>query len=226
MPSILIIEDEAATAAALKDLLTHNGYQVSVTPHAEGALQKISASPPDLLILDIGLPGLSGMRLCEILKGDPRTAVLPIIMLTSKSREAEKVEGLKAGADDYVVKPFSAKELIARIEALLRRVERQGLPARVLEAGAIRVDLDAHEVTVKGKSVSLRPKEYALLVLFLGKKNRVLTYSFLAEAVWGDDRIATAKDVMWWVHQLRETLGSLGSRIETITGSGYKFIDE
>lgn len=221
--SILIVEDDAESAKFLKDLLTAAGYRAGAAGDAEAALHKIRLSPPDLVILDVGLPGLSGLRLCGLLKEDPRTAGLPIIMLTSKSRESDKVEGLKTGADDYVTKPFSSKEMLARVEALLRRVQRQGVPTDVLAGGAVQVDVAAHQVAVRGKPVALRPKEYELLVLLLRAKGRVLTYDYLAEAVWGDNRIATSKDVMWWIHQLREKLGTEGARIETITGQGYRF---
>ncbi|MBI4348445.1 MAG: response regulator transcription factor [Elusimicrobia bacterium] len=220
---IMVVDDELDSSTLLKDILKGEGHRVSSATSAEEALHKLQSELPDILILDLGLPGMSGLRLCELLKRDPRTVALPVLMLTSRRQEAFKVEGLQVGADDYVTKPFSAKELLARIEAILRRVQRQGAPAQVLEAEGIRMDLDAHEVTLRGRKLALRPKEFELLRLFLEKQGRLLTYSFLTEAVWGDERIATRQDVKWWVHQLREKLGALGARIETVPLQGYRF---
>lgn len=226
MHKVLIVEDDAVSAELARSVLEKNGYKVSVTATAEDALKRVSSSPPDVVILDLQLPGMSGMRFCKIVKEDAKTASLPIIMLTTQNRESQKVEGLDTGADDYITKPYSPKELIARVAALLRRVERQGAPRSVLQAGKLELDLEAHKVTLNGKPLTLRPKEYDLLALFLKSKGRLLLYNFIAEAVWGDDRIATRQDIKFWISQLRDKLGPMGTRIETVINQGYRFSED
>lgn len=205
------------------NLLEKSGYKASVAKTAEEALSKLEKALPDLLLLDLQLPGMSGMRLCPLIKENSRTAALPIIMLTTQSAPSRKVEGLTTGADDYVTKPYSPKELLARMTALLRRVEGPGVPCTVLQAGKLKIDIEAHQVTLAGKPLELRPKEYDLLMLFMKSKGRLLLYSFILESIWGDERLATRQDIKFWISQLRDKLGPMGTRIETVINQGYRF---
>jgi len=223
--SVLVIEDDEGTASFLRVLLEKNGYKALVKESAEEGLNVIRQQLPDLLISDLHLPGLSGIKLCEILKGDSRTASLPIILLTVSGREADKVRGLKIGADDYVTKPFFANELIARVEALLRRVRNAGVPAQCLRIKDLAVDLERREATLKGKPLTLRHKEYDILVLLLEKQGRVLTKEFLTNALWKDESIVTSNTLNTHIKNLRQKLGSYQSLIETVIGEGYKLND-
>jgi DNA-binding response OmpR family regulator len=164
---ILVVDDDKAMSSLVRDTLVNKGYSVTVKGTAEEALQSIRANLPDLLILDVGLPGFSGLHLCEALKKDQATSSLLILMLTSQNQEAQKVHGLEAGADDYVTKPFSVREFNARIEALLRRQSRPVSTQQVLQGHGIVMRVDSHDVLVDGNKVALRPKEYALLELLL-----------------------------------------------------------
>lgn len=219
---ILVIDDDRENASFIKVLLSGQGYRVYTASTAERALEMVRENPPDLLISDVQLPGLPGTRLCELLKSQPQTATLPVILLTVMGTESDKVRGLKIGADDYLTKPFSAAELSARVEALLRRVRHAGQTTQLLSLGNLEVDLDRHEVRLRGKPVSLRRKEYDLLVLFLQKKGRVLTKNFLTEALWRDESIVTRNTLNVHIKNLRRKLGPYKNLIETVIGEGYK----
>lgn len=223
--SILVIEDDEETAGFLRVLLLKHGYKAAIKGGAEEGLGVIRQQLPDLVISDLHLPGLSGIKLCEILRSDPRTASLPIILLTISGSEADKIRGLKIGADDYVTKPFSANELMARVEALLRRVQNAGVPAQCLRIKDLIVDMERREVTLKGKPLTLRHKEYELLVLFLEKQGRVLTKEFLTNALWKDEVIVTSNTLNTHIKNLRQKMGPYQSLIETIIGEGYKLND-
>lgn len=225
MKRILVVEDELAQAEFLKQLLPEQGYKVFHAHSGEEAIRKLKGTAIDLVLLDIGLPGMSGAQVCAEIKKDPDYSKLPIIMLTTQNHASTKVDTLNSGADDYVTKPFHAKELIARIAALFRRLELKEAPNKQLKAGKLSIDLTTHEAYIGKDKLDLRPKEYELLLLFLTRKGRVMNYSFIAESVWGDDRVATREDVRWWVHQLRAKLGKVGDCIETVVNTGYKFVD-
>lgn len=219
---ILIVDDDPGIRELVGQILKKAGFTVRAVESAEKGLEELRMSLYDLLVLDLNLPGLSGMKTAEILKQDPATAQLPIIMLTAQDAERAKVQGLQVGADDYVTKPPSPAEFVARVNALLRRVKYGGVPERVFDMENLRVDLDRHEVVVAGKQVTLRPKEFQLLALFLEKKGRVLTRSFLFETLWGED-VVTEHTLEVHINHLREKLGSVSSYLQTIPGVGYKF---
>ncbi len=222
---VLVVDDDPEVQELLAQILKKEGFSVRVVESAEKGLEVLRGTLYDLLLLDLNLPGLSGMKMCELLKQDPSTAQLPVIMLTSNDTERSKVQGLRTGADDYMVKPPSPPELVARVNALLRRVKYGGVPDRVLEGGGIRVDLDRHEVSVKGKPAALRPKEFQLLALFLEKKGRVLSRSFIFETLWPDE-VVTEHTLEVHINHLREKLGPLAGSLQTVPGAGYKFQEE
>lgn len=220
---ILLIDDDQGLIVVTKEMLVDGGYRVATAGTAEEALRAIQTNPPDLIISDINLPGLSGLKLCEILKGDSRTDTLPLILLTQLGGENDKVRGLKTGADDYLTKPFSHKELLARVEALIRRTRYAGVVARRLEHKNLLVDLDARVITLNGKSLDLRRKEYELLVLLLQNKGRLVTKEFITEALWKGESIVTSNTLSVHLKNLREQLGPYRDCIETLVGEGYRF---
>ena len=221
--TILIVDDDPEVVELLGPALKAAGYKVRTAANADQAFSVLTGDMVDLLLLDYQLPGISGLKLLEILKQDPRTASLPVIMQTLRGAEADKVAGLRTGADDYLAKPFSVKELLARVEALLRRARHQGRTGRVMEAAGIRVDLDSREVTAKDKTAELTGIEFDLLVRLIQRPGQVLTYQVLSEALSEGSRIMTSENLYSHVKNLRRKLGSAGERIETVYGIGYKF---
>jgi len=219
---ILAVEDDEAMAGLVRDALASKGYKVTLRSSAESALTYLGGTLPDLLILDIRLKGLTGLQLCEILKKDPRTSSLPIIMLTSMAHEKDKVGGLRTGADDYMTKPFSVEELSARVEALLRRVKASGALAKVLKAGKVQVQLDSREAFLEAKRLDLTKLEFDLLSFFMERPKVVHTHTALADAVWGEERVATSHTVTVTVSRLKEKLGGAGRMLEAVPGVGYR----
>ncbi|HBB66677.1 MAG: hypothetical protein A2X28_07535 [Elusimicrobia bacterium GWA2_56_46] len=223
---ILIIEDDENISALVCGLLTEAGHFPIAFTDANSALEWLKDHKPELIISDMGLPGLSGMQFCKILKDDPVTASIPLIMLTSVRDEFHKVESLKTGADDYIVKPCSNNELLARIDALLRRCYHQGKTDKVLVSGGLTLNFDTGDVTVDGEKADLLPKEFALLAMFLRREERILEYAFIAEAVWGLNAIATRDTIKVTIHRLKSKLGRYADCIEPVTGLGYKWADK
>jgi two-component system alkaline phosphatase synthesis response regulator PhoP len=223
---ILVVDDEPGLVELVKDVLERNEYSVISAGNAELAIKKVRESRPDLIILDLNLPGIGGIEVCRILKRDKKTSSIPIIMLTVKSTETNKITGLEAGADDYMAKPFSAGELVARARAVLRRLLYAGEQGEVLVSGDIRLDSTEHMAYVKDKQINLTPKEFNLLYLLMKKKGRVLNRTFLMENIWGYEYLGGTRTVDVHVRHLREKLGEEAKRIETIEGVGYKFVDE
>lgn len=219
---LLVVEDDAGLARILKDGLTMAGHAVSVKHNAEDALKAIKQSPPDLMILDVGLDGLSGFQLLEILRKDPATAALPVILLTALHTEKDKLKGLSLGADDYVTKPFSEKELAARVEAVLRRARPGGEPGAVLTAGALRVDPARREVAVGGKPVELSKLEFDLIAYFLRRPGVVHSHDALMENVWGEDRLVSRHTVTVAISRLKDKLGEAGAAVVSVKDIGYK----
>jgi two-component system, OmpR family, alkaline phosphatase synthesis response regulator PhoP len=222
---ILIIEDEPDITEVLKYNLEKNHYHVSTTASGEDGLQAARDTLPDLILLDLMLPGMDGLEVCRKLREDARTRDLLIIMLTAKGTEADVVVGLTLGADDYIVKPFSTSELMARIKAVLRRAEpRDGeSDGEDLVAGPIAVDLRKHEVRLEGKAVELTLSEFKLLSFLMKKKGRVFTRDQLLDAVVGPDVFVTARNIDVHVAALRKKLGKYGGYIVTVRGVGYRF---
>jgi DNA-binding response OmpR family regulator len=224
MPSrVLIVEDEPD----IRDLVVHHlkreGYQVSAASSGEEALRQVQAAPPDLVLLDLMMPAMDGLEVCRRLRQDPATAMLPIVMLTAKGDEVDRVLGLEIGADDYVVKPFSPKELLARVRAVLRR-SRSAPGAAPLRLGALVMDLGTHTASVGGLALALTPKEFDLLRALVEARGRVLSREFLLDRVWGYSRASEIESRTVDVHirRLRVKLGPEGRRILTVKSVGYR----
>ena len=221
---VLIVEDEPDIRDLLLFHLAREGYQVGQCRSGPEALRLARASPPDLLLLDLMLPDMDGLEVCRRLRQDPATQGLPIVMLTARGDEVDRVLGLELGADDYVVKPFSPRELIARIRAVLRRV-RPAAGAAPLVIGRLAIDAAAHQVTVAGAVVSLTRKEFDLLRALAEARGRVLSREYLLDHVWGYTAAGEieSRTVDVHVRRLRQKLGAEGQRIGTVTGVGYRF---
>ena len=225
-PSILIVEDEEALALLLRYNLEAAGYQVETVARGDDAEVRLHESSPDLVILDWMLPGISGIELCRQLRARPQTRQLPIIMLTARGEVSERVRGLAIGADDYVVKPFSVPELMARVSALLRRASPERV-ADVLAFGDIEMDREKKRVSRSGRAVDLGPTEYRLLEFLLERPGRVFTREQLLDGVWGSDIYIDERTVDVHVGRLRKALNLGHSRdpIRTVRGSGYALDD-
>jgi DNA-binding response OmpR family regulator len=224
---VLVVEDEQDIAGLIKHTLERSGEMTAtIVGSGDAALRAVAERPPDLLILDLNLPVLSGVEVCRVLRSRAATAQLPIIMLTAKTSEADRVAGLDLGADDYVTKPFSLRELSARVRAVLRRRQQGAGPSAAIYRGArLLADFDAVAVSVDGQSVRLTRREFELLRFLIENKNRVLSRDRLLERVWGYDRFIETRSVDVHVGRLRAKLGPVGAQIETVVGLGYRFVD-
>lgn len=225
-PRVLVVEDEQDIAGLIKHTLERSGdASVEIAGRGDDALRAIAVRLPDLVILDLNLPGLSGDDVCRMLRQRTETANLPIIMLTARTSETERVAGLDLGADDYVTKPFSLRELSARVRAVLRRRLRPGEnPRQSRHQGKhLTADFDAVSIAVDGKSVRLTRREFELLRFLVENRNRVLSRERLLERVWGYERFIETRSVDVHVGRLRAKLGPAGQQIETVIGLGYRF---
>jgi two-component system response regulator RegX3 len=224
MTRILVVEDEESFSDPLSYLLRKEGYEVSVAETGPVALEDFDRSGADLVLLDLMLPGLSGVDVCRALR---HRSSVPVIMLTAKDSEIDKVVGLEIGADDYVTKPYSSRELLARIKAVLRRgQEPDELMPPTLESGPVRMDIERHVVTVSGKHVALPLKEFELLEMLLRNSGRVLTRAQLIDRVWGSDYVGDTKTLDVHVKRLRSKVEPDPANpqfIVTVRGLGYKF---
>ncbi|MBI4544247.1 MAG: response regulator transcription factor [Gemmatimonadetes bacterium] len=225
---ILVVEDEPDIAALLAYHLTREGFRVRTAAGGPEALEALSRERPDLLVLDLMLPGLSGYDVLAELKRQPETADLPVVVLTAMREEADRIRGLELGADDYVTKPFSPQELVLRVAAVLRRVQAPAMagPARLLRGGPILVDVNAMRVVADGAEVSLTPTEYRLLVTLLERRGRVQSRRQLLQAAWDVHVELETRTVDMHVKRLRGKLGAGGDWIETVRGFGYRFRPE
>ena len=221
-PLVLIVEDEPAQAEVLRYNLEKKGYRTSVAPAGEEALMLVEEEEPDLVILDWMLPDIAGIEICRQLKTRPKTRTLPVIMLTARGEEDDRVRGLESGADDYVVKPYSPSEMIARVQAVLRRSHPE-LEEEVLEYTDIRMDLARHRVTRQGKSIHLGPSEFRLLRVLMERPTRVFSREQLLDRAWGRDVYVESRTVDVHIRRLRKALNISGSKdiIRTVRGSGY-----
>jgi DNA-binding response OmpR family regulator len=224
---VLIVEDELDLAGLIKHALERNGdADAEIAATGEAALKAVAARLPDLIILDLNLPILGGLEVCRILRGRSDAKHLPIIMLTARGGEDDRVSGLEQGADDYVTKPFSLRELTARVRAVLRRSTATGERTVGAYNGAHLVaDFDAVAVTVDGEAIRLTRREFELLRYLVQNKSRVVSRDRLLERVWGYDRLVETRSVDVHVGRLRSKLGIAGQQIETVVGLGYRFID-
>ena len=223
---ILIVEDEEDIAELLEYNLERHGYQPASVGTGEDGLNQAREIQPDLMLLDLMLPGLSGLKVCKELKADPATARIPIIMLTAKGEEEDMIAGFEAGADDYVTKPFRPKVLLARIQAVLRRgATRRTREDDIIEIEGIRVHPGRHEVLANGEPVDLTRTEFRILHLLASRPGWVFTRGQIVKAVHGDDYPVTGRSVDVQVAALRRKLGEAGSLIRTVRGVGYKMGD-
>jgi DNA-binding response OmpR family regulator len=224
---VLIVEDEQDIAGLIKHTLERGGEaEAEIVGSGDAALKAVTDRPPDLIILDLNLPVVSGVEVCRILRSRPDVPRVPIIMLTARTSEDDRVSGLDQGADDYVTKPFSIRELSARVRAVLRR----GAAADERRAAQYRgdhmtADFDAVAVTVDGSSVRLTRREFELLRYLVQNKNRVVSRDRLLERVWGYERLVETRSVDVHVGRLRGKLLTAGRQIETVVGLGYRFVD-
>jgi two-component system, OmpR family, phosphate regulon response regulator PhoB len=222
---ILVVEDERDTAALVAYHLTREGYRVRTAEAGREALAALGAEKPDLMILDLMLPGFSGYEVLQEMRRRPELAEVAVVILTSRRDEVDRVQGLELGADDYVTKPFSPRELVLRVGAVLRRVQAPAVEdgGRTLRAGSLVVDLNALGVTVDGYPLELTPTEYRLLVTLLERRGRVQTRQQLLESAWDIHARIETRTVDMHVQRLRAKLGDHGSLIETVRGFGYRF---
>ncbi len=221
MPGVLIVEDEPAIAELISVNLRHNGFTPTWASDSASAQRELDAVLPDVILLDWMLPGESGLSLAKRWRADARTKAVPIIMLTARGAEADRIAGLDAGADDYIAKPFSTKEMLARIRAVLRRraPEQAG---GVVSIGGLSLDASTHRVTFNGEGLKLGPTEFKLLHYLLTHAERVHSRSQLLDKVWGDHVFIEERTVDVHVKRLREALAGAGAMIETVRGAGYR----
>ncbi len=222
---ILVIEDERDILDLVRHYLEKEGFRTRTAADGAAGLTAARQEHPDLIVLDLMLPGMDGLELCKKLRADPATALTPVIMLTAKVDETDRIVGLELGADDYLTKPFSPKELVARVKALLRRAERRDAPTQPYAYGPLRLDAARHEVRVGNKEVTLTAKEFGLLEQLLRNKGRVLTRDVLLNAVWGYDYHGTTRTVDVHVRRLKQKLPLLSNAITAIKSLGYKLRD-
>ena len=225
---VLIVEDEPDIRELVVHHLKREGYQVSVAASGEEALRQVQASPPDLVLLDLMMPAMNGLEVCRRLRQDPVTASLPIVMLTAKGDEIDRVLGLEIGADDYITKPFSPRELVARVRAVLRRAHGDDVPPphEIFDRGRLRIDFDTYEVAVEGQPITLSLREFELLKFFVRHPHRVYDRLQLLDLVWGQDVHVEPRTVDVHVRRLRKTIerdDSSPQLIVTVRGVGYKF---
>lgn len=224
---VLIVEDELDIAALIKHTLERScDVMADIVGSGDAALRAIGAQPPDLVLLDLNLPVVSGLDVCRTIRSRSDARHLPIIMLTARTGENDRVAGLELGADDYVTKPFSLRELTARVKALLRRAAKSDDQAALVYQGEhLSADFDAVAVSVNGAPIRLTRREFELLRYLVMNKNRVVSRDRLLERVWGYDRLVETRSVDVHVGRLRGKLGDAGRQIETVVGLGYRFID-
>jgi two-component system response regulator RegX3 len=221
---VLVVEDEDSFSDALSFMLRREGYEVFVATDGNAAISEFDKHGPDLVLLDLMLPGISGTEVCRIIRGK---SSVPIIMLTAKDGEVDKVVGLELGADDYVTKPFSSRELLARVRAVLRRHgEPEELLPPTIEAGSVRIDIERHVVSVRGENITMPLKEFDLLEFLVRNSGRVLTRNQLIDRVWGADYVGDTKTLDVHIKRLRAKIEidpSSPIHINTVRGLGYKF---
>ncbi|MBX3631432.1 MAG: phosphate regulon transcriptional regulator PhoB [Simplicispira sp.] len=222
LPKVLVVEDEPAIAELIAVNLRHNGFAPVWAEDGPSAQRELDAVLPDVILLDWMLPGQSGLQLARRWRADARTRAIPILMLTARGDEPDKVAGLDAGADDYITKPFSTQELLARIRAVLRRRAPEQA-AEAVELGGLLLDAAAHRVAYQGTELRLGPTEFKLLRYFMKHPERVHSRAQLLDKVWGDHVFIEERTVDVHVKRLREALGPASTMVETVRGAGYRF---
>ncbi len=223
---ILVIDDEADITSLLSFNLKAKGFAVEAVNDPNQSIGVARSFLPDLVILDVMMPDLNGIQICRMLRADPKLKTVPVIFLTAKSEEADRIQGLEVGADDYVCKPFSPKELVLRVQSILRRAgEPEPMAVKRLQQGAIDIDIERHEVTVHGKPIELTATEFKLLRLLMERRGRVQTREHLLINVWNYETEIETRTVDTHVRRLREKLCDEADWIETIRGVGYRFAE-
>jgi two-component system, OmpR family, phosphate regulon response regulator PhoB len=220
---VLVVDDEADIVALVAYHLARAGYRVSTAANGTEAIQAVRAEQPAIVVLDLMLPELSGFEVLELIRGDPNLSDTPVLLLTAKREEADRVKGLSLGADDYLVKPFSPQELVLRVRNILRRSRTPAAVQRnVLTAGPLRIDMDAHTVSVDGAPIDLTATEYRLLLTLADRRGRVQSRAQLLETVWESAPDIQTRTVDMHVQRLRAKLRAAGELIETVRGFGYR----
>jgi DNA-binding response OmpR family regulator len=221
---LLVVEDDHDISDLIVRYLQKAGHTVEAVTSGSAVLPRVRAMPPDAIVLDLMLPGMDGLLVCQALRADPATAAIPVIMLTARGEEADRIRGLELGADDYVTKPFSPKELTARVAALLRRAQRYS-GAGALRYGSLAIDVDRHTVHVDGREVRLTAKEFLLLLYLMQHRGRVLSRDLLLSDVWGYQYTGGTRTVDVHIRRLRDKVPLLADAIVTIKQFGYKLED-
>jgi two-component system phosphate regulon response regulator PhoB len=219
---ILVIEDEPDIAEVLQYNLEKEGFDVETARRGDTGFDAVRRDNPDLILLDLMLPGIDGLELTRMLKRDPLTSRLPIVMLTARGEEVDRIVGLELGADDYISKPFSPREVVLRVKAVLRRFQQEESVVELIEVGGIELDISGHQLRVRAKEVPLTATEFRLLRLLLERSGRVQTRGQLLSDVWGYAEDIDSRTVDTHIRRLRRKLGPEAERIETVIGVGYR----
>jgi phosphate regulon transcriptional regulator PhoB len=225
---VLVVDDETDLVELVSYNLRKDGFSVESASDGETALAKIRKGEYDLVVLDLMLPGIQGIELCRILRNDPKTAGLPIIMLTAKGEEVDRILGLEMGADDYITKPFSPRELVARVKAVLRRSAEKTVTEDILKVGELEIDLEKYTVSVRGRPIKLSATEFKLLLFLAQKKGKVFSRDQLLDAVWRDEAFVEPRTVDVHIRRLRANIEADPAHpkyIKTMRGIGYLFTE-
>lgn len=225
---ILIVEDERDIVELLRYNLREADFKVDAVRNGADALQRAVDNPPDLILLDLMLPEVDGLIVCRLLKNDPRTKKIPIVMLTAKTEESDRVTGLELGADDYITKPFSPREVVLRINAVLRRLKagNEAEDENQIQTHGVTIDLDRHQVLTEDSAIDLTATEFKLITMFARSPGRVFNRDVLMDVIWGQEYYGVDRTVDTHVSRLRRKLGNLGEHIETVYGVGYRLKEE
>lgn len=225
---ILIVEDERDIVELLRYNLREADFKVDAVRNGADALQRAVDNPPDLILLDLMLPEVDGLIVCRLLKNDPRTKKIPVVMLTAKTEESDRVTGLELGADDYITKPFSPREVVLRINAVLRRLKagNEAEEENQIQTHGVTIDLDRHQVLTEDGAIDLTATEFKLITMFARSPGRVFNRDVLMDIIWGQEYYGVDRTVDTHVSRLRRKLGDLGQHIETVYGVGYRLKEE
>jgi two-component system, OmpR family, phosphate regulon response regulator PhoB len=223
---ILVVDDEIEALELIRYNLEHAGFEVVTAGTAEIALDIVRDSHPNMMILDLMLPGIDGFELCKILRREPATASLPILMLTAKVEEIDRILGLELGADDYLTKPFSPRELVLRVKNLLRHRQSEEVHEEQLHVGPLLIDIPNHQAFLEGREILLTATEFKLLITLVQRRGRVQTREKLLHDVWEYDTVVESRTIDTHLRRLREKLGPAAKYISTVRGVGYRFVDE
>lgn len=224
-PKILVVEDDPDIQQLVQWHLKAADFQIFAAGDGRVALEMAWREPPDLVLLDLMLPEVDGLEVCKSLKRDPRTAAVPVLMLTARGEEADRILGLELGADDYIVKPFSPRELVLRVQAILRRAREPAASAAVLQREGLKIDLESHQVWIDQAPVELTATEFKLLLHLMQNRGRVQSRDQLLDRVWGYQFDGYARTVDTHIRRLRQKIGPYADWIETLRGVGYRFRD-